>query len=118
MSKPPEEGQIWEWRGFGEVSREIATHVESLPIRNGIRDLPGTDVYLIPPTSEQNVKLRLTDRGWVLKFKRLLEFWRDQSGRHETMILAKVISSDCEPNILKCRDLSTTGTRLARAFSQ
>ncbi|HJQ24858.1 MAG TPA: hypothetical protein VKA60_13150 [Blastocatellia bacterium] len=73
MSKPPEEGQIWEWRGFGAISPEIAAQVESRPIRNGIRDLPGTDVYLIPPISEQNVKLRLTDRGWVLKFKRLLE---------------------------------------------
>ena len=73
MSKPPEEGQIWEWRGFGKISPEIAAHVESLPIRNGIRDLPGTDVYLIPPASEQNVKLRLTDRGWVLKFKWLLD---------------------------------------------
>src|SRR5581483_5179162 len=73
MSKPPEEGQIWEWRGFGTISPEIAAQVESLPIRNGIRDLPGMDLYLIPPISEQNVKLRLTDRGWVLKFKRLLE---------------------------------------------
>lgn len=73
MSKPPEEGQIWEWRGFGTISSEIAAQVESLPIRNKVRDLPGTDIYLIPPISEQNVKLRLTDRGWVLKFKRLLD---------------------------------------------
>ena len=55
MSKPPEEGQIWEWRGFGKISPEIAAHVESLPIRNGIRDLPGTDVYLIPPASDADV---------------------------------------------------------------
>src|SRR5437868_484077 len=73
MTKPPEEGQIWEWRAFGNISHQIAAQVESLPIRNGIRNLPLTDIYLIPPTSEQNVKLRLTDRGWVLKFKLLLE---------------------------------------------
>ena len=73
MTKPPEEGQIWEWRAFGNISHQIAAVVESLPIRNGIRNLPLTDIYLIPPVSEQNVKLRLTDRGWLLKFKLLLE---------------------------------------------
>ena len=73
MTKPPEEGQIWEWRAFGNISHQVAAQVESLPIRSGIRNLPLTDIYLIPPVSEQNVKLRLTDRGWVLKFKLLLE---------------------------------------------
>jgi len=73
MTKPPEEGQIWEWRGFGRISQPIAAQIESLPIRNGIRQLPASDIYLIPPVSEQNVKLRLSDRGWVLKFKLLLE---------------------------------------------
>ncbi|MFL6274625.1 MAG: hypothetical protein ACJ74G_05375 [Blastocatellia bacterium] len=73
MGKPPEEGQIWEWRGFGQISRETSAIVETLPIRNGIRDLTGTDLYLISPTSEQNVKLRLTEKGWVLKFKLLLD---------------------------------------------
>src|SRR5207302_4333329 len=73
MTKPPEEGQIWEWRGFGKINHAIAAQVESLPLRNGICNLPATDIYLIPPTSQQNVKLRLTDRGWVLKFKLLLE---------------------------------------------
>lgn len=73
MTKPPEEGQIWEWRGFGKINHPIAAQIESLPIRNGIRHLPNSDIYLIPPVSEQNVKLRLTDRGWVLKFKLLLE---------------------------------------------
>jgi hypothetical protein len=77
MTKPPEEGQIWEWRAFGNISHQIAAVVESLAIRNGIRDLPLTDIYLIPPVSEQNVKLRLTDRGWVLKFKLLLEKQQD-----------------------------------------
>ena len=73
MTKPPEEGQIWEWRAFGNVSHRVTAFVESLPIRGGVCDLPASDVYLIPPVSEQNVKLRLTDRGWVLKFKLLLE---------------------------------------------
>lgn len=73
MTKPPEEGKIWEWRGFGRISPSVRTLVESLPIRNGVRDHQGTDIYLIPPTSEQNVKVRLTDKGWVLKFKVLLE---------------------------------------------
>ncbi|MEN3332364.1 MAG: hypothetical protein V7641_1729 [Blastocatellia bacterium] len=77
MTKPPEEGQIWEWRAFGNISQQITAQVESLPIRNGIRDLPLTDIYLIPPTSEQNVKLRLTDRGWMLKFKLLIEKQQD-----------------------------------------
>ena len=77
MTKPPEEGQIWEWRAFGNISHQVAAQVESLPIRSGIRDLPLTDIYLIPPVSEQNVKLRLTDRGWVLKFKLLLEKQQD-----------------------------------------
>src|SRR5438128_3660197 len=72
MTKPPEEGQVWEWRGFGKIGRHIAAQVETLPIRNGLRDIAATDIYLISPTSEQNVKLRLTDKGWVLKFKLLL----------------------------------------------
>lgn len=73
MTKPPEEGQVWEWRGFGKISHDIASEVEALPIRNGIRNVAATDIYLISPASEQNVKLRLTDRGWLLKFKLLLE---------------------------------------------
>ena len=73
MTKPPEEGQVWEWRGFGQIGRDIASEVEALPIRNGIRNAAATDIYLISPASEQNVKLRLTDRGWLLKFKLLLE---------------------------------------------
>src|SRR5205085_2924187 len=72
MTKPPEEGQVWEWRGFGKIGRHIAAQVETLPIRNGLRDMAATDIYLISPTSEQNIKLRLTDKGWVMKFKLLL----------------------------------------------
>jgi hypothetical protein len=72
MMKPPEEGQVWEWRGFGKISRHITSQVEHLPIRSGIRDIAATDIYLISSTSEQNVKLRLTDKGWVMKFKLLL----------------------------------------------
>lgn len=72
MTKPPEEGQIWEWRGFGKISRHITAQAEALPIRSGIRDIAGTDIYLISPTSDQNIKLRLTDKRWVLKFKLLL----------------------------------------------
>jgi hypothetical protein len=72
MMKPPEEGQIWEWRGFGQISRHITAQVETLPIRSRLRDLAGTDIYLISPASDQNIKLRLTDKGWVLKFKLLL----------------------------------------------
>jgi len=72
MMKPPEEGQIWEWRGFGKISRHITAQVETLPVRSGIRDIAGTDIYLISPSSDQNIKLRLSDKGWVLKFKLLL----------------------------------------------
>jgi hypothetical protein len=72
MMKPPEEGQIWEWRGFGKISRHITAQVETLPVRSGIRDIAGTDIYLISLASEQNIKLRLSDKGWVLKFKLLL----------------------------------------------
>ena len=72
MTKPPEEGQIWEWRGFGHIGRHITAQVETLPICNRVRDIAGTDIYLISPTSDQNIKLRLTDKGWVLKFKLLL----------------------------------------------
>jgi hypothetical protein len=73
MTKPPEEGRIWEWRAFGQISHQVAAQVEALPIRNRNYNLPATDIYLIPPVGEQNVKLRLTDGGWVLKFKLLLE---------------------------------------------
>ena len=72
MSKPPEEGQIWEWRAFGKLGPRVMAAVVEMPIRNGIRDVPTTDIYLIAPVNEQNVKLRLNPKGWILKFKLLL----------------------------------------------
>ena len=72
MTKPPEEGQIWEWRGFGSISRHLLAQVEILPIRSRLRDIAGTDIYLISPASNQNIKLRLTEKRWVMKFKLLL----------------------------------------------
>jgi hypothetical protein len=71
--KPPEEGRIWEWRTFDPLDDEVLTRVRSHPIRMGIQDVSGEDVYFISPFSEQNVKLRLSSAGWVLKFKLLVE---------------------------------------------
>lgn len=73
MTKPAEEGKIWEWRAFGEVTGSVAEKVRAYPIRPGLGDLRGEDVYLIAPHSDQNVKLRRYASGWVLKFKLLLE---------------------------------------------
>ena len=73
MSKPAEEGRIWEWRAFGRISDELASKVRAYPIRLGIDDLRGEDLYLVSPDSDQNVKLRRYVKGWILKFKLLLE---------------------------------------------
>jgi hypothetical protein len=73
MTKPAEEGKIWEWRAFGRINDEIAGKVRAYPIRLGIDDLRGEDLYLVSPLSDQNVKLRRYAKGWVLKFKLLLE---------------------------------------------
>ncbi|HSB11599.1 MAG TPA: hypothetical protein VLM38_19075 [Blastocatellia bacterium] len=73
MTKQPEEGTIWEWRAFGRVDDDLAAKVRDHPPRLGIIDLRGEDVYLISPTSDQNVKLRRYSSGWVLKFKLLFE---------------------------------------------
>lgn len=73
MSKAPEEGEIWEWRAFGRISDALAERVRSRPIRMGIKDAPGEDVYLISPDSDQNIKLRKWNDEWVLKFKLLLK---------------------------------------------
>ena len=73
MSKPAEEGRIWEWRAFGRISDELASRVRAYPIRLGIDDLRGEDLYLVSPDSDQNVKLRRYVKGWILKFKLLLE---------------------------------------------
>ena len=73
MIKPPEEGRIWEWRAFGRVSDSLAARVRAYPIRLGISDLRGEDIYLVAPNNDQNVKLRRYSSGWVLKFKFLFE---------------------------------------------
>jgi len=73
MSKSPEEGKIWEWRAFGTLSDDLVTRVRAYPIRMGIKDIQGEDLYLISPDSDQNVKLRRSPGGWVLKFKLLFD---------------------------------------------
>lgn len=73
MAKSAEEGRIWEWRSFGRINDELAEKVRAHPIRLGIDDLRGEDLYLVSPLSDQNVKLRRYAKGWVLKFKLLLE---------------------------------------------
>jgi hypothetical protein len=73
MTKPPEEGEIWEWRAFGRVSDSLAATVRAYPIRLGLSDIRGEDIYLVAPHSDQNVKLRLYPSGWILKLKLLLE---------------------------------------------
>jgi hypothetical protein len=72
MAKDPEEGEIWEWRAFGTPSVKTIETVRSHPIRMGVKDLPGEDIYLISPISDQNVKLRMWRGEWVLKIKLLL----------------------------------------------
>jgi hypothetical protein len=71
MSKSPEEGKIWEWRAFGQLSEGLVARVRAHPIRMGLRDIQGEDLYLISPDSDQNVKLRRSSNGWMLKFKLL-----------------------------------------------
>lgn len=73
MAKAAEEGRIWEWRAFGRINDELAAKVRAFPIRLGIDDMRGEDLYLVSPGSDQNVKLRRYAKGWVLKFKILLE---------------------------------------------
>lgn len=73
MTKAAEEGRIWEWRAFGRIDDELAEKVRAYPIRLGVDDLRGEDLYLVSPLSDQNVKLRRYAKGWVLKFKLLLE---------------------------------------------
>lgn len=73
MTKPPEEGRIWEWRAFGPISKSLADKVRSYPIRFGLSDLRGEDIYMVAPYSDQNVKLRRYAKGWVLKLKLLFD---------------------------------------------
>ena len=72
MSKAPEEGEIWEWRAFGRPSETTLNIILNHPIRMGVKDQQGEDLYLISPISDQNVKLRQWRGAWVLKFKLLL----------------------------------------------
>src|SRR5215211_6117954 len=72
MIKASEEGKIWEWRAFGQINRRLAARIFTYPIRMGLSDLRGEDIYLVSPTSDQNVKLREYPAGCFLKFKLLL----------------------------------------------
>lgn len=73
MAKPSEEGRIWEWRAFGRISDALAAKVRAYPIRFGLFDIDGEDIYLVSPRNDQNVKFRKYPGGWVLKFKLLVE---------------------------------------------
>ncbi len=73
VTKAPEEGKIWEWRAFGRLTDSLARKVTAYPIRLGLADLRGEDIYMVAPRCDQNVKLRRYSSGWVLKFKFLLE---------------------------------------------
>lgn len=73
MTKPPDEGRIWEWRAFGRISPELAAEVRSFPARFGVVAYPGEDIYLISTASDHNVKLRKWGDRWLLKLKLLLE---------------------------------------------
>ncbi len=77
MMKAAEEGEIWEWRAFGRVPENLKKKIKSLPLRRDpfgreLANLYGQDLYLISPTSDQNIKLRKAGAGWFLKFKLLL----------------------------------------------
>src|SRR5262249_13953836 len=73
MTKPPEEGRIWEWRAFGRLNPELLAKVNTLPLRAGIVGRPEFDTYLISPSTDNNIKLRDLDGRSVLKLKPLLE---------------------------------------------
>jgi len=77
MKKPPEEGNIWEWRAFGSLNPQLLARVNSLPLRAGIVGRPEFDIYLISPTSDNNIKLREMDGRFALKLKPLLEAGTD-----------------------------------------
>lgn len=77
MIKTAEEGEIWEWRAFGRIPESLKKKIKSLPVRRDpfgreLANLCGQDLYLISPTSDQNIKLRKAGAGWFLKFKLLL----------------------------------------------
>lgn len=64
--------ETWEWRAFGQIDSKFIAEVERFPIRLGIENQRQQDIYLISPNSDQNVKLRLIEEGWALKFKLFL----------------------------------------------
>jgi hypothetical protein len=72
MTKAPEEGKIWEWRAFGLINEKLAARIFAYPIRMGLSDLRCEDIYLVSPTSDQNVKIREYPAGLFLKFKHLV----------------------------------------------
>jgi hypothetical protein len=73
MAKAPEEGEIWEWRAFGRVDEKLASQILAHPIRMGIHNHRGIDLYLISEASDQNVKLRKWGAEWLLKLKLLVD---------------------------------------------
>ena len=73
MAKAPEEGEVWEWRAFGRVDEKLASQIQAHPIRMGVHNHRGTDLYLISEASDQNVKLRKWGAEWLLKLKLLVD---------------------------------------------
>jgi hypothetical protein len=73
MAKQPEEGEIWEWRAFGLLSEKLTARVNECPLRMGLLNIQGEDIYFIAPASDHNIKLRKQEDRWLLKFKLLLE---------------------------------------------
>jgi hypothetical protein len=72
MIKRPEEGEIWEWRAFGRLSKALGERVHSYPVRMELINVAGEDLYYIAPKSDHNIKLRKYHGRWILKFKLLL----------------------------------------------
>ena len=71
--KQPTEGELWEWRAFGRVSDSVAAAVRAFPIRMGMDNLRGEDLYFVSPFNDQNVKLRKAGARSFLKLKPLFE---------------------------------------------
>ena len=78
LSKAAEEGEIWEWRAFGQLTQALEKEIKDHPFRLDQSGLPlanlvGQDLYLISPASPHNIKVRRSlGSEWVLKFKLLL----------------------------------------------
>lgn len=73
MAKAPEEGEIWEWRAFGRVDEKLASQIQAHPIRMGVHNHRGIDLYLISEATDHNVKLRKWGAEWLLKLKLLVD---------------------------------------------